>query len=179
MSRVGRKEISLPTGVAVDVTDRLVKVKGAKGELEHVLLPGLGVEVESSAVKVTTEDPTTKTGKAYWGLTRALINNMVVGVSKGYQKGLELVGTGYRAELKGTMLVLHLGYSHPIQYPLPKMVTARLEGTRIHFESPDKQLIGQVAAEVRSFRPPEPYNGKGVRYIGEVVKQKAGKTAAG
>jgi large subunit ribosomal protein L6 len=179
MSRVGRKEISLPAGVAVDVNDRLVKVKGAKGELVHELLPGFGIEVGSAAVKVTTEDPTTKTGKAYWGLTRALINNMVVGVSRGYQKGLELIGTGYRAELKGTTLVLHLGYSHPIEYPLPKTIIAKIEGSRIHFESPDKQLIGQVAAEVRSFRPPEPYNGKGVRYIGEVVKQKAGKTAAG
>ena len=103
---------------------------------------------------------------------------MVVGVSEGYRRGLELHGTGYRAELKGATLVLHLGYSHPIEYPVPKGVTAKVDGSKILLESIDKQLIGQVAADVRSFRPPEPYNGKGVRYEGEHVRHKAGKSAA-
>ncbi len=178
MSRVGRKEITLPAGVSVDLQDRLVKVKGPKGELSYTLLPSVDVAVEDGAVRVTTNDETQQ-GRAYWGLTRSLINNMVIGVSQGYTKGLELRGTGYRAEMKGQNLVLHLGYSHEIEYPLPKVVNAQIDGSRINFESIDKQAIGQVAAEVRSFRPPEPYNGKGVRYQGEQVKQKAGKTAAG
>jgi large subunit ribosomal protein L6 len=178
MSRVGRKEISLPSGVNVDLDDRVVKVKGPKGELSYRLLPNLDLELEEGKVRITQSD-LTKTGRAYWGLTRALINNMVVGVSEGYKRSLELQGTGYRAEVQGQKLVLHIGYSHPVEYPMPKSVNAKVEGPRIHLDSIDKQAVGQVAAEVRSFRPPEPYNGKGVRYLGEQVRQKAGKTAAG
>lgn len=178
MSRVGRKDIPVPSGVNVDLDDRVVKVKGPKGELSYKLLPNLEIELEDGKVKVSQPD-LTKAGRAYWGLTRALINNMVVGVTEGYKRSVELHGTGYRAEVQGQNLVLHLGYSHPIQYAMPKTVSAQIDGSRIHFESIDKQAVGQVAAEVRSFRPPEPYNGKGVRYLGEQVRQKAGKTAAG
>lgn len=177
MSRVGRKEIPIPSGVAVDVNDSVVKVKGPKGELTHYLLPGLGVEENEGKLSVTQQNDD-RQGRALWGLTRALIANMVVGVSQGYTKALELRGTGYRAQLQGSTLVLNLGYSHEIRYEVPKGVSAAVDGAKIRFESIDKQLIGQVAAEVRSFRPPEPYNGKGVRYEGEQVKQKAGKTAA-
>jgi large subunit ribosomal protein L6 len=177
MSRVGRKEIPIPKGVAVDVVDRTVKVKGPKGELIHSLLPGLGVEHGEGTVAITQQNAE-RSGRAVWGLTRALIANMVVGVSQGYTRALELRGTGYRAQVQGRTLVLSLGYSHEIRYELPNGVSAAVEGPKIRFESIDKQLIGQVAAEVRAFRPPEPYNGKGVRYEGEQVKQKAGKTAA-
>ena len=178
MSRVGKKEIPVPGGVTVELNDRTVKVKGPKGELAYDLLPGLELELEDGTARVKQED-LSKSGRAFWGLTRSLINNMVVGVSEGYKKSLELHGTGYRAETKGTTLVLHLGYSHAIEYNVPKTVSMNIDGSKIHFESADKQLIGQVAAEVRSFRPPEPYNGKGVRYLGEQIRQKAGKTAAG
>jgi large subunit ribosomal protein L6 len=178
MSRVGRKIIPVPSGVSVELADRVVKVKGPKGELNYRLLPGLEVEIGDGTVQVH-QNSAEKNARAFWGLTRALINNMVVGVSEGYRKGLELVGTGYRAELKGSNLVLHLGYSHPIEYPIPKGVAAKIEGSKIFLESIDKQLIGQVAADVRSFRPPEPYKGKGVRFEGERVKHKAGKSAAG
>jgi len=177
MSRVGRKAIPLPNGVSVELADRVVKVKGPKGELSYRLLSGIDVDIEDGTVQVRHEAKT-KEGKAFWGLSRALINNMVVGVSEGYRRALELRGTGYRAELKGQNLVLHLGYSHAIEYPMPQSVIAKVEGPKILLESIDKQLIGQVAADVRSFRPPEPYNGKGVRYDGEQVKQKAGKSAA-
>lgn len=177
MSRVGRKPIPVPSGVNVDVVDRTVKVKGPKGELSYRLLPGLDVGLQDGTLEVRQEDAE-RSGRAVWGLTRALIANMVVGVSQGYERGLELHGTGYRAELKGQQLVLHLGYSHPIEYNVPKGVNAKIEGSKILLDSIDKQLIGQVAADVRSFRPPEPYNGKGVRFIGEQIRHKAGKTAA-
>lgn len=177
MSRVGRKLIPVPNGVTVDVTSRVVKVKGPKGELSYALLPGLDIESEGDTIAVK-QAAGGREGRAFWGLTRALIANMVIGVSEGYTRALELHGTGYRAQLQGTTLLLNVGYSHEIHYELPKGVSAQVEGSKIKFESIDKQLIGQVAAEVRAFRPPEPYNGKGVRYEGEQVKQKAGKTAA-
>ncbi len=177
MSRVGRKPIPVPSGVTVNVEDRVVKVKGPKGDLSYRLLDGMDATVDDGELNVTN-NRSDRQGRAFWGLTRSLINNMVVGVTEGYAKDLELIGTGYRAEMKGQTLVLHLGYSHAIEYPMPKEVTTKIEGSKIHFESIDKQSVGQVAAAVRSFRPPEPYNGKGVRYLGEQVKQKAGKTAA-
>ncbi len=177
MSRVGRKTISLPEGVSVDLDGRTVKVKGPKGELSYRLLPGLEVGIENGVVSVA-QTSTGKTASAMWGLTRALINNMVVGVSRGYQKVLELHGTGYRAELKGNTLMLHLGYSHAIEFPLPKGITTNIEGSKIAFDSIDKQLVGQVAADVRAFRPPEPYKGRGIRFVGEHVRSKAGKSAA-
>jgi len=177
MSRVGRKLIPVPNGVTVELADRVVKVKGPKGELSYSLLPGFDVEQNDGNVSITSTSAG-REGRAFWGLTRALIANMVAGVSEGYTKALELHGTGYRAQLQGATLVLNLGFSHEIRYDVPKGVSTAIEGSMIKFESIDKQLIGQVAAEVRSFRPPEPYNGKGVRYVGEVVKQKAGKTAA-
>jgi large subunit ribosomal protein L6 len=176
MSRVGRKEIPIPQGVTVELSDRSVKVKGPKGELVYRLLPGIDLEQEKSVVRVTQQS-TDKNASAFWGLSRALINNMIVGVSRGYQRALELRGTGYRAEVSGATLKLHLGYSHPIEYALPKGIATKIDGQKIMFESPDKQLLGQVAAVVRSFRPPEPYNGTGVRYLNEQVRTKAGKTA--
>ncbi len=177
MSRVGRKAIPLPAGVTLELVDRTVKVKGPKGELRYRLLPGLELEIEDSEARVV-QNATDKTASAMWGLTRALINNMVVGVNEGYKKVLEIQGTGYRAELKGSTLVLHLGYSHAIEFPIPKGINTQIEGSKISFDSIDKQLVGQVAADVRSFRPPEPYKGKGVRYLGEQVRTKAGKSAA-
>lgn len=182
MSRVGNAIINVPNGVSLDMTQGgLVTVKGPKGELSEQLDPGFSINLEDG--ELTVKRPSEqKRHKALHGLYRALINNMVVGVSEGYTKDLELVGVGYRVANTGNMLELLLGYSHPIYFVVPaevKLTTAMEKGKSpsIKLESIDKQLIGQVAAKIRSFRKVEPYKGKGVRFAGEQVRRKAGKTA--
>lgn len=183
MSRIGKAPISLPSGVEVSVDGKsnVVKVKGPKGELTQRVDPDLTVSVENSVVTLTrpTEQ---KRHKSMHGLYRSLINNMVVGVSEGYTKQLELVGVGYRAANTGQMLELTLGYSHPIYFVVPgevkvETVTEKGKNPMVKLESIDKQLIGQVAAKIRAFRKPEPYKGKGVRFFGEQIRRKAGKSA--
>jgi len=178
MSRIGNQPISLPSGVKVAITGQQVKVEGPKGKLEREVLPFIEVTQEDNTI-VCKRRSDEKQARAAHGLERSLINNMVVGVSEGYEKQLALVGVGYRADVKGKTINLGLGYSHPIDYPLPDGVKASLlkEGrdTFIKLESIDKQLIGQVAAQIRALRPPEPYKGKGVRYRGEEIRLKAGK----
>lgn len=182
MSRIGKLPIILPAGVKVAVDKgNTVTVEGPKGKLLQAIDPDIQVSVEDNAVHVTR--PTDqKRHRAMHGLYRALINNMVVGVSKGYQVTMELVGVGFRAEANGQMLELNLGYSHNIFLELPKEIkveakTDRKSNPKIMLESIDKQLIGQVAAKIRSMRKPEPYKGKGIRFEGEVVRRKAGKSA--
>lgn len=183
MSRVGNKPISLPNGVTVTVEkENTVKVKGPKGELEQKVDPDIAVNIEDSTVTVSrpTEQ---KRHKALHGLYRALINNMVEGVSEGYKKTLELVGVGYKAVAKGNVLELNLGHSHSIFFAVPEEVTVTAETVKgknpiINLESTDKQLIGHIAAKLRSLRKIEPYKGKGVRFAGEHIRRKAGKTAA-
>jgi large subunit ribosomal protein L6 len=182
MSRVGKSPITLPAGVSIDVSKgNLVTVKGPKGELQQQIDPDLSIKVEEGEL-VVSRPTEQKRHKAMHGLYRALINNMVVGVTSGYVKELELVGVGYRASNTGNLLELSLGYSHPIMFYIPdelKVETKSEKGKNpvVRLEGIDKQLVGQVAAKIRAFRKPEPYKGKGVRYLGEEIRRKAGKTA--
>jgi large subunit ribosomal protein L6 len=177
MSRIGKKAITLPTGVTITPGATEIVVKGSKGELKVVNFPGITVEVVEGKVQVgrTNEERQTR---AYHGLVRSLIENAVEGVNTGYKITLKLVGTGYRVAAKGQGLTLSLGFSHPVEFAAVQGVKFTVEGNdTIHLDSIDKQLVGQVAANIRKIRPPEPYKGKGVRYADEVVRRKAGKTA--
>lgn len=177
MSKIGRLPITIPTSVTLTINDGVVNVKGPKGELSYTVKPKIKLEVTGDQLVITrtSED---KPVRALHGLTRALIANMVKGVSVGFTKNLELVGTGYRARLAGTKLILSLGYSHEIEFVPPKGVEIKVEGTNVIIVSGyDIQAVGQVAAVIRSYRKPEPYKGKGIRYAGEVVRRKAGKAA--
>lgn len=182
MSRIGKLPISIPAGVNVTVAGNMVTVKGPKGELSQEIDPNITVAVEGSEIIVTRPDDE-KQNRSNHGLYRSLIQNMVTGVSQGYTKVLELVGVGYRAAAQGQVLELSLGYTHNIFLQLPNevKVDAKMERNQnplITLESCDKQLLGQVCAKIRSFRRPEPYKGKGVRFQGEVVRRKAGKSAS-
>ncbi len=183
MSRIGKLPVNLPSGVTVNISDtNLVSVKGPLGELSQKVDGDLKVEVESNQI-IITRPSDSKSHKSLHGLYRALIANMVAGVSEGYKKELELVGVGYRAEAKGQRLELSLGYSHDIVIELPTEVkvetkTERRSNPIITLSSIDKQLIGHVAAKIRSLRPPEPYKGKGIKFVGETLRRKAGKSAA-
>ena len=178
MSRVGRKTIGLPQGVEVAEADRVVRVKGPKGELSMRLEPGVELQMENGQVTVLLQRED-RNASAVFGLTRALLANLVQGVSEGFHRTLEIQGTGYRAALEGgKKLVLQLGYSHPVEYPVPDGVQITVDTpTKLTVRGADKAQVGQVAADIRGFRPPEPYKGKGVRYEGEVIKRKAGKSA--
>jgi len=178
MSRIGKAPIPLPQGVDVTIDGDLVRVKGPKGELEQRVRPEATISVEDGQLLVARSSDAQQ-HRAYHGLTRALLANMVEGVNTGFQKRLEIVGVGYRAEKKGDALVLTVGYSHEVRYPEPEGITLTAPApTQILVEGIDKQQVGQVAAELRAVRPPEPYKGKGIRYKGEQVRRKAGKTGA-
>ncbi len=182
MSRIGKLPIALPTGVTVEMKDNVLTVKGPKGELKQAVNPAIKVEVEDGHISVSRPDDE-RESRAQHGLYRALINNMVVGVSTGFKKELEIVGVGYKAESKGQVLELSLGYSHAIYMVMPAEVKVEAKSERnknplITLESCDKQLLGQICAKIRSFRKPEPYKGKGVKFVGEVIRRKSGKTAA-
>jgi len=175
MSRIGKKPIVIPAGVKVALNGQAVKVEGPKGRLERQLHDQVDVSIEADQIQVAPKN--LQSGSALQGLTRTLVANMVEGVTKGFSKSLEINGVGYRAELKGTVLNLALGYSHPIEYPLPAGVTAEVEKqTKITLAGIDKELVGATAAKIRSFRPPEPYKGKGIKYADERIVRKAGKT---
>ncbi len=181
MSRIGKAPIAVPSGVNVTVADNIVTVKGPKGELKQNIHPDMQVKVADGQINV--ERPSDeKEHRAMHGLYRSLINNMVKGVSEGFVAKMELVGVGYRATSTGQVLELALGYSHPIHFELPseikvEAVTDRKSNPIITLETADKQLLGQVCAKIRSLRKPEPYKGKGVRFVGEVIRRKAGKSA--
>jgi large subunit ribosomal protein L6 len=175
MSRIGKAPIDLPSGVEVSIDGDAVVVKGPKGSLTQVLDPRISASVEDGVVSVTRENDE-RESRALHGLTRALIANMVVGVSAGYSKELQAVGVGYRGALKGSTLELQVGFSHPVQIEAPEGITFEVpEPTKFIVSGIDKQLVGQVAANIRSVRPPEPYKGKGIRYVDEYVRRKAGK----
>ncbi len=182
MSRIGKLPIQIPSGVTITQKDGIVTVKGPKGELSQAVNPDIKVNVNDGTL--TVERPTNeRTHRALHGLYRSLINNMVVGVSDGYKKELELVGVGYRASNTGQLLELSLGYTHNIYLELPKEINVETKSERnksplIILESADKQLLGQVCAKIRSFRKPEPYKGKGIKFVGEVIRRKSGKSAA-
>jgi len=175
MSRVGKKPVPVPAGVTAKVEGQNVAIKGAKGELSFVVPEDVAVVMDSGAIKV---DPRfqTKRARAMWGLSRAMINNLVMGVSQGFERKLEITGVGYKAAVAGKNLQLSLGYSHDITYPIPAGVTITTpRPTEIAIAGIDKRQIGQIAAEIRSLRPPEPYKGKGVKYAGEFIFRKEGK----
>jgi large subunit ribosomal protein L6 len=178
MSRIGKLPIAIPSGVQVDVHGQSVQVKGPKGELSLAVHPAITVAVQDGRV-VCTRRSDEKFHKALHGLTRSLVNNMVAGVVKGFERKLELVGVGYRASMLGSNLNLALGYSHPILYPVPAGIKIDVKDqTQITVTGIDKQLVGAVAAKIRGFRPPEPYKGKGVKYAEERIRRKAGKAGA-
>lgn len=173
MSRIGKLPIPVPKGVDVSIKGADVTVKGAKGTLQRTFRDvEIAQEDGQLVVRPTRND---RQGRAFHGLARALLNNMVVGVSEGFKRTLEIVGTGYRAEGQGQTLVLNVGYSHPVTMELPKTISAKVDRTTIELESSNKELLGQICAEIRRVRPPEPYKGKGIRYAGEVIQMKAGK----
>lgn len=177
MSRIGKKIIEIPKGVTVTVDGNNVKVKGPKGELQKVAHPNIKVEMKDNQIEVKRPDDF-KENRALHGLTRALIQNMILGVNEEYKKTLDIVGVGYKVELKGANLLLNMGYSHPIYFMPPAGI--KLEAptpTQIVISGIDKQLVGQVAAKIRSIRQPEPYKGKGIKYSDERILRKAGKTA--
>lgn len=177
MSRVGKMPISLPKEVKIDVKGDLLTVKGPKGELRHEIHPRVNILTENDQIVVSITDGS-KGSKALHGLFRALIANMVTGVTQGFERALEIVGVGYRAELSGKRATFHLGYAHPVILDLPEGIDAKVEKTKITLSGIDKELLGRTAAKIRSLREPEPYKGKGIRYEGEVVRRKAGKTGA-
>lgn len=177
MSRIGRMPIAIPAGVTVDIAENnKVTVKGPKGTLERVLPAEMEIKMEGSEIIVSRPNDLKKM-KSLHGLTRTLINNMVIGVSEGYTKKLEVNGVGYRAQKQGNKLVLSLGYSHPVEMEDPEGLTTELEGQNIIFvKGIDKEKVGQYAAEIRAKRAPEPYKGKGIKYADEVIRRKVGKT---
>ena len=177
MSRIGKKPVTLPDKVQFSLNGDMISVKGPKGSLERQIHPAIELDVNDNVIEVKT-DTSDKKKVALQGLFRSLISNMVTGVSAGYEKKLLLSGIGYRAETKGKSLVLNVGYSNPVDFPLPEGITANVENnTQITLAGIDKELLGQVAANVRRVRPPEPYKGKGIMYADERIIRKAGKTA--
>jgi large subunit ribosomal protein L6 len=175
MSRVGKKPVPIPAGVTADVEGQTVNVKGPKGTMKLVLHGDVAVKVEGSAIKV---EPRTESqrARAMWGTYRALLANLVTGVTKGFEQRLEITGVGYRAQLQGKNLQIALGYSHDIIYPIPEGITIAVpKPTEVVVTGIDRQKVGQVSAEIRAFRPPEPYKGKGVKYAGEYIFRKEGK----
>ncbi len=175
MSRIGKLPVAVPSGVDVTLVDHSVSVKGPKGQLAQHVLPVIDVAVEGGQVVVTRKRDD-KPGRSAHGLTRTLISNMIEGVTKGFRKSLTLQGVGYRVNKAGDVLNFSLGYSHPVSYAPPEGITFTVEGTNtVHVDGIDKQRVGQVAAEIRDLRPPEPYKGKGIRYKDEVIRKKLGK----
>ncbi len=179
MSRIGKAPVAIPQGTKVHVSEGRVRAEGPKGKLERALPPDVAVRVEGSTLKVERSDDGRR-ARSMHGLARQLVANMIDGVAKGFTRVLEINGVGYRAEPRGNILFLTLGYSHPIAYQLPAGVTAKVERQVIvTLEGPDREILGEVAAALRELRPPEPYKGKGVKYTEETIKRKAGKSAAG
>jgi len=177
MSRIGKKPIAIPKGVEVRLEGDQLIVKGPKGELNISVHPDVELDIEDNSIAVSVVDET-RESRSIHGLFRVLIDNMVTGVTKGFERVLEIVGVGYRAELKGRTAVFNLGYSHPINFELPEGIDAKIEKTKITLSGIDRELLGMTAAKIRSFRKPEPYKGKGIKYAGEMIRRKAGKAGA-
>ncbi len=178
MSRIGKKPILIPEGVEVKIEDNKVTIKGPKGELQKEIRPEIKLEIKENKILVTPQKKTKGT-KAFWGLTRALVFNIIKGVTEGYEKKLQLEGIGYKANLEGEDLVLQVGFSHPVKIEKPEGVSFLVEKNIITVSGINKELVGQIAAKIRKVRPPEPYKGKGIRYVGEEVRRKTGKKVVG
>jgi len=183
MSRIGKQPINIPNEVQVSIKDGLIEVSGPKGKLVENLVPQVNVVIKDfpdlgkKEILVSVEKPENKEQRSRWGLQRSLINNMVIGVMSGFRKQLEVNGVGYKVSLQGKKIVLNVGYSHPVEYNLPEGIEAQLEKNVITITGFDKQLLGQVVAEIRAVKKPEPYKGKGIKYSDEVIRRKEGKVA--
>ncbi len=177
MSRVGKKPILIPEGVEVKIEDQKIIIKGPKGELQRKIRPEIGVEIRDNQVFLFPKIEIKKT-KAFWGLTRALIFNMVQGVARGYEKKLQIEGLGFRASLEGNDLVLQVGFTHPVKIKAEEGIKFSVEKTIITVSGIDKEKVSQTASKIKKIKPPEPYKGKGIRYLGEIVKRKTGKRVA-
>jgi large subunit ribosomal protein L6 len=175
MSRIGKKPVTIPTGVTAELKESILKIKGAKGELTLDVHPKVMVKIEGSEIMVSVAKPDNKQERALWGLFRSLVANMITGVTAGFTKVLEVNGVGYKAAASGTKLNMSLGYSHPIDMDIPKGIEVKVEKNVITITGADRQLVGQFAAVVRQQRPPEPYKGKGIKYSDETIRRKAGK----
>ncbi len=176
MSRIGRTPITVPTGVSIDRQDRHLTITGSKGELQLDLMPGIELSQDGATVTITKTVDSPETQKSY-GLMRTLINNSVIGVSSGYERKLEINGVGFRAAVAGSTINLNLGFSHPVAFKLPEGIAAKVEKNVVTISGHDKQAVGQVAANLRALKKPEPYKGKGIKYVEERIRRKAGKTA--
>jgi large subunit ribosomal protein L6 len=179
MSRIGRKPITIPKGVEIKISEGVVQVKGQRGSLEVKLMPGIDASLKDGSLSLTRTSEERQL-RAFHGMNRALVANAVTGVSEGWQKQLEIVGIGYRAESKGSSVIFNLGYSHPIDFPVPDGISIEVDSkaNRMTVTGIDRQQVGQVAANIRGLRAPEPYKGKGIRYVGERIRRKAGKQGA-
>lgn len=178
MSRLGKLPINIPAGVEARIDNNFIIVKGPKGELKQELHDLVQVDIKESIITVSVKKPENKKEKSFWGLYRSLIDNMVTGVTDGFEKKLEVNGVGYRVALQGTKLVLNVGYSHPVEFALPKGIAGAVEGNVITISGASKQAVGEAAANIRKIRKPEPYKGKGIKYVDEIIRRKEGKTAA-
>ncbi len=178
MSRLGKMPIVLPNGTQAKIEKNFIIVKGPKGELKQALHEYVKVECDEKEIRTSLASQERK-ALPFWGLYRSLISNMVIGVNAGYSKKLEINGVGYKANLQGKKIVFNLGFSHPVDFPLPEGIAAQIEGNVITVSGIDKQLVGEMAAQIRKLKKPEPYKGKGIKYIDEIIRRKAGKTAKG
>jgi len=177
MSRIGKLPIEIPPGVEVKLEENKIKVKGPKGELMQAIHPKVKIDIEGNNIIVRISDESDKFEKSLWGTTRRIVANMVHGVTSGFQKQLESIGVGYKVALSGNKLTFNVGYSHPVEYVLPPGTQAAVEKNIITISGADKQQVGQIASEIRSIRKPEPYKGKGIKYVDEIIIKKAGKAA--
>lgn len=175
MSRIGKKPILIPNGVNVKIKDQFVCVSGPKGELSFHFRPEVRFEKKESTINVKVKNPEEKKGRELWGSSRALLANMITGVVNGYEKKLEINGVGYRASISGEKLILNIGFSHPVEFLIPKNIDIKVDKNIITVSGIDKQFVGEIAARIRAIRKPEPYKGKGIKYIDEVIRRKAGK----
>lgn len=177
MSRLGKLPIELPVGTTAKIDNNFIVVKGPKGELKQATHNFVKVDISDKSILVTL-DSQEKKAKSFWGLYRTLINNMVIGVNAGYQKKLEINGVGYKVALQGRKLVFNLGFSHPVNFPLPDGINAQVEANAITVSGIDKQLLGEISAQIRGLKKPEPYKGKGIKYSDEIIRRKSGKSAS-
>jgi len=177
MSRIGKKIIQIPENVEVTIEESLITVKGPKGELKQEIHPLVKIEKTEEGLKVKVENENNKKERAFWGLFGSLVLNMMIGVTQGYKKQLEINGVGYKVAMKGSDIVLHVGYSHPVDFKVPDGVVVSVNENIITIEGIDKQLVGETTAQIRKIKKPEPYKGKGIKYVDEVIIRKAGKAA--